>query len=424
MARHHDSDSRTRFTAALMIAWLSQLPLPAQNSGTGTIEQRLDRMEKELRALREENQQIKMENQELKRDLGVDGKTSGLLSVKPAGKEPMLKLGGLIQAQADFGDKGDSRFATRNDRFYMRRARLNAAGTFLENFEFRVELELAGTLGETSGLRAQGTDAYVQWSAYNEASIRVGQFKTPFGFEQLHRDPYLFGIERSLANDRLTLGRQLGAQVSGDFLEKRLSYAGGLFNGNGVNNGFNDNDNFMTAARLSAIPWQGKLFKQESSWGVGVNGYYSDDTSISGMNDFGFDSTPSSPAIDNVFAGVRKGLGSDTQVAVGPVELWAEYLRSWFEASNRFPSSRTEAEGWYAESAYYLIPKRLQALVKYETFDPNIDLDGNSTDTWTFGLNYFIKGHDLKLQLNYLLVDAPGYEHRQSKVLARVQAIF
>ncbi len=73
------------------------------------------------------------------------------------------------------------------------------------------------------------TDGYITWNRHAEANVRVGQFKTPFGFEQLYSDTRLHTIERSLANDRLTLSRQIGAQVGGDFLEKRLSYARGSF---------------------------------------------------------------------------------------------------------------------------------------------------------------------------------------------------
>src|SRR5947207_2371639 len=75
--------------------------------------------------------------------------------VKAAGKEPSLTIGGLIQAQFDGGDKGDSRFANDNDRFYLRRARLNASGRFLEELDFRLEMDLAGSLSNTTGLRAQ-----------------------------------------------------------------------------------------------------------------------------------------------------------------------------------------------------------------------------------------------------------------------------
>lgn len=63
-------------------------------------------------------------------------------------------------------------------------------------------------------------------------------------------------------------------------------------------------------------------------------------------------------------------------------------------------------------------------LVKYETFDPNRDLAGNSSDVWTFGLNYFLKGDDLKLSLNYLLGDAAGARDDQGRVIARMQLVF
>src|SRR5882724_7641489 len=139
--------------------------------------------------------------------------------VKPAGREPSLTIGGLLQVQFDAGDKGDSRFTNDNDRFYLRRARLNASGRFLEEFDFRLEMDLSGTLANTTGLRAQMTDGYITWNRYSEANVRVGQFKTPFGFEQLYGDPRLFTIARTLVNDRLTLNRQLGVQVGGDFFD-------------------------------------------------------------------------------------------------------------------------------------------------------------------------------------------------------------
>src|SRR5689334_14635335 len=176
------------------------------------------------------------------------GQDKGGITVQATNGEASLTLGGLLQVQFEDGDRGDSRFpATGEDRFYLRRARLNATGTFAEQFDFRLEFDLAGTLGSTTGLRAQMTDGYVNWNRYAYANVRAGQFKTPFGFEQLYADPRLLTIERSLANDRLTLNRQLGAQLWGDLLDKHLSYAVGVFNGNGVNNSANDNGKFLWA---------------------------------------------------------------------------------------------------------------------------------------------------------------------------------
>lgn len=339
-------------------------------------------------------------------------------AVKPAGKEPKLTVGGLLQVQGEFGDAGDSRF-TKNDRFLLRRARVNAQGGFLEGFEFKVELDLGGA---GASLRAQITDGYVTWNKPKIVNVRVGQFKTPFGFEQLVSEPVLFTIERSLANDRLTLGRQLGVQVFATSLDKRLSVAAGLFNGNGANNGFNDNDRFLYVGRLTAAPLQTKWSKQEVQWSMGADAYTSQDIGLL-LNDFGFDATPGGVK-DNLFTGKRAGLGLDTQLHLGLFELWAEYLWGRFKPTNQVPSARLTSEGWYAQGSYYLVPKKFQAVVRYETFDPDVSLSGNSTDTYLLGLNYFIKGDDLKLQLDVQRSDAFGLSSQENRVFTRLQVVF
>lgn len=400
---------------SLIVAGLTLLSSNAQDASKDSIEQRLQKLESEVQALRKENQ-------ELKSALN-DGK-GGLINVTPSGKEVTLKLGGLLQAQADFLDKGDSRWGSDFDRFYLRRARLNASGTFLEDFDFKLELDLSGTLGEQSALRAQMTDGYVNYNRFDWANIRAGQFKTPFGYEQLYADPRLYSIERSLPNDRLTVGRQLGAMLTGDLLDKRLSYSAGLFNGNGLNTTANDNDSFMYVARLSGIAWQGKLLGQDANLGIGVDGYVSDDNFVTGLSDFGFDSTPAIAGIDGIFAGQRRAGAVDSQFHLGPLDIWAEYFRTRFEPDNNIPFSSFDADGWYLQGSYFILPNKLQGLVKFESLDPNIDLAGNSTDVWTFGLNYYIKGHDLKVQLDYLLFDVAGQGGHDNKILVRLQTVF
>jgi phosphate-selective porin len=331
-------------------------------------------------------------------------------TVKPAGKEPALSIGGLLQVQAEFGDRGDTRFGNDNDRFYLRRARLNATGKFLEELDFRLEADLAGSLSNTSALRAQMTDGYVNWNRYPQANVRVGQFKTPFGFEQLYSDPRLFLLERSLVNDRLTLSRQLGAQVGGDLFEKRLSYAAGVFNGNGANNSFNDDDSFLASARLSGVLWR----RQSSAWSLGGNVFSSEDTSVS-ASDFGFD--------NNVFAGERVGTGLDTQLTAGRIELWAEYLSVDWKPSSGRPRSEIGSEGWYVQGSYFFIPDRLQGVLKAESFDPVVEDRTEPFEIGTAGLGWYLKGHDLKLLLNYLRVRQDGQED-QDKILTRMQVIF
>jgi phosphate-selective porin OprO and OprP len=343
--------------------------------------------------------------------------------VVAAGPEVALALGGLLQVQYDGGDRGDARFSDGNNRFYLRRARVNVSGKFLEQFDFRVEVELSGSLANTSNLRAQLTDGFVTWRRYPFLNVWAGQFKTYFGYEQLYSDSRLLTIERSLVNDRLTLGRQLGAGMSGEFFGKRANYAVGAFNGNVSNNNFNDNGAFLYAGRLAALPWVGVARGEAATWSVGIDGYTSIDANVSPGPEFGFGSQPGQPP-DLVFAGKRAGWGFDTQVHSGPFDLWAEYLKTRFRPEDGLPALEVNARGWYVQAAGFLLPARLQLVAKYETFNPNPLKADNDRDTWTFGANYYIKGHNLKLQLDYLRTTLPAPDPVQNKLLARVQASF
>jgi phosphate-selective porin OprO/OprP len=345
------------------------------------------------------------------------------VTVTPAGKELTLTLGGLLQGQFDAGDQGDARFPDKNSRFYLRRARLNASGRFQEDFELRIELDLTGTLAKTTGLRAQMTDGYIFWNHYRALGVRVGEFKTPFGFEQFYSDPRLFTIERTLVNDRLTLSRQIGAQVEGNVLDKHLYYALGAFNGTGANNNFNDNNKLAWVGRLAATPWRSGDAQHPASWAIGGDYFTSDDTALSQPAEFGFDSTPATGDRDNLFTGKHNGWGLDSQLQLGPFDLWGEYLRARFEPVARIPRPRVEADGWYVQAAFYALPKKLQLVAKYDTFDPNRQAFDDDTKTVTLGLNYLVRGDDIKLQADYLRADSVKFP-KQDKVLARLQVIF
>lgn len=395
---------------------LALFPLVVALAAAQSLEDRLARLEAEVGTLRKENQQLRAE-------LGLEGR-AGQTIVKPAGREPTLSIGGLLQAQADFGDKGDARFGSANDRFYLRRARLNLAGRFLEEFDFKIEGEFAGTLGEASGGRAQLTDAYINWNRFDAANVRIGQFKTPFGYEQLYADPRLFTIERSLPNDRLTASRQIGVQVGGDLFGKKLSYAAGVFNGTGVNLSSNDNDKFLWAGRVSVVGWQGQLGPQDARWSLGADALTSTDTNFAGQAaEFGFDAVPGGTR-DNIFTGRRRAGGLDTQLHLGGLDLWVECLRERFQPVSAVPARSFDAAGWYAQAAYFVVPKTLQAVLKFDDFDPNASLGNNSTNTWTLGANWYLKADDLKLQFDYLLTDIDGVAAKNKKLLLRLQSIF
>lgn len=370
-----------RFVIALLVS------LPAALSAA-SVEERLQQLESRLTAITEENAALRQK-------LGEPAP----FAVTVAGKEKSLSIGGYLQLQAEAGDSPDARFPA-EDRFLLRRARLTLKGSFVENLDFVLQSEFGnGNLAANAGNRAQLTDLYVVWNKFDRANVTLGQFKTPYGYEQLMSDTKGLLIERSLPNDRLTLSRQTGAMVSGEIIDDRLTYAAGLFNGNSVNNGGNDNDNFAYVGRLAGTLVDRKKLKLTA----GANAFQSSDTNPLG------------------FTGDRTGLGFDLQAKSGRFDAAAEWLRT---ESSPDAGTNFTAEGWSALAAYQLIQKKLQAVVRYEVYDPNTDVSGDDGDVWTVGFNYFIKGDDLKLSLNYLLGDPAGSLSDQGRLLARMQIIF
>jgi len=141
--------------------------------------------------------------------------------VQQRGSELKLVLGGFIQINFEDGDVSafEGRFGQTalKDRFRLRRARINLTGDFAENFDFKVE----GDFEQSDGINSSRTGLFrhghfCQLASISEAQIKVGQWKAPFGLEQLTPDTSLYLIERSLAygrdhtgaaNWRTTLGK-------------------------------------------------------------------------------------------------------------------------------------------------------------------------------------------------------------------------
>lgn len=366
------------------------LATPVLVRAASTLEERVAALEQQLATLSAENKALR-EKQEAK---------PGTVPVTIAGKETKLALGGFVQLHAESGDAPDSRYAGVQDRFLVRRARLNLKGSFGQEWGFKLESDFgANTLGASSGYRAQLTDVYVDWTPHPAAWVRLGQFKTPFGWEQLMPDTQNPFAERPLANDRLTVSRQIGAALSGTVADGRVDYSVGAFNGNGVNNSNNDNRAFMTAARVSAKAWTGQVRGQAAAWSVGANAFTTRDT--------------------GTFTGRREGLGFDTQFNAGPAILRTEWLHN---SSDPATGATVKADGWHF-TALYDLTKAWQLAARYETFDANTATAGNETDTLVLGFNHRIKGSDLFLTLNYFAGDATigGDDDR---VIARFQVVF
>jgi phosphate-selective porin len=389
------------------------------------------------------------------------------VDVHPAGPEFKLSLGGYIQFNFEDGDVSafEGRFGASalKDRFRLRRARITLIGDFLENFDFKIEgdfeqsdsaitalrsvnLKTGATTTVTNSNRVEfsGTDIFINWHQYPEFQIKIGQWKAPFGLEQLTSDTQIYTIERSLPTGALTPERQIGAMVWGKPFatimpdeKDLLTYYAGAFNGNGRNFNNNDNNEFMYVGRLELQPWKSK-FLGDSFLKLSGDYLYSRDqigTNISPALNLRVASDGSLSAYTLTSPDERNAWSVDGWLRLGPFDLIAEYLsedvdprRTFYNVAPTFADF--SPHGWYVQGSYFLLPKKLQAVVKWEELTPD-QLSDDGIHSITAGLNYYIHGDNIKLMADYVHTWSdfrsahPQFGDDQfDEVLLRMQVVF
>ena len=454
------------------LAAIVLLAAPRLGAQTPSESERLQKLERAVEQLQERNAELEQEVKSLKKQTtefpaGAKMKTKVIYDgksyvekavveeeklpvyVQQRGPELKLVLGGYIQANFEGIDVSpfEGRFGSTalKDRFRLRRARINLTGDFAEQFDFKIEGDFENSDGISSNRTAfEGTDIFVNWHQFPEAQIKVGQWKAPFGLEQLTPDQYLIIIERSLPTGAITPERQIGVQLWGKPFtnvwpdeKDLLTYYAGIFNGNGRNVTINDNNNFMYVGRLELLPFKGKLFGQDSSLKLGADVLNSRDdkgTNISQTLNLLVNADGSLSPYVLPGAAERTAWSVDAWFKLGPFDLIGEYLEEYVDGRTvngvapGFADFTTN--GFYVQGSYFLIPKKLQAAVRWEDLNPG-QKGSDGIHSITGGLNYYIHGDDIKLMVNYIHTWSdfreanPDLGRAQfNEVIGRVQVMF
>src|SRR5438067_7178724 len=409
---------------------LAAQPVRAQPSSEST---RIEQLEREIAELKREVNALKEERApvpegKMKTKITYDGKTyveKAVAEEKPPvyvqqrGTELRLVLGGFIQMNFEDGDVSafEGRFGETalKDRFRLRRARINLTGDFAEQFDFKVEGDFENSDGLNNNRTAlEATDIFINWHQFPWAQIKMGQWKAPFGLEQLMPDTTLYTIERTLPTGAITPERQIGIQLWGKPFASMwpgqadlLTYYAGIFNGNGRNITNNDNNNFMYVGRLESMLFKSKLWGQESFLKLGADVLNSRDdagTNISQTLTLKVNSDGSLSPFMLATAAERTAWSVDAWIKLGPFDLIGEYLEEYVNGRtvNGVPGMPDfTTNGYYITGGYFLIPKKLQAVVQWQHLNPG-QKGNDGISSIVGGLNYYIRGDDLKLMVNYI----------------------
>lgn len=169
--------------------------------------------------------------------------TCAQLKLKEIASVP--QFGGYLVGRAQYTN---DRTSKNGGGFDLRMVRGYVKGTILKEWNYYIQLEYSGAPGVDKGVRL--LDAYGEWKRFPEFSVKFGQMKRVFTFE----NPYSpwdtgFGnysqLVQKLAgmSDRVgehsSGGRDAGIVVQGDLFpaedHRWLHYQVGVYNGQGIN---------------------------------------------------------------------------------------------------------------------------------------------------------------------------------------------
>ncbi len=314
-----------------------------------------------------------------------------------------LEITGWIQPRFEYRSRPD---AEDTSSFLMRRVRLDFRGhVFDERITFRVMPELA----RTANLR----DAWIDYEWNRAFQVRAGQFTVPFQWHRYVSPRRQHFAERGDPSETFGFptGRDIGVMAHGRNEDNTFGYGVGVFDGAGRNVGISNSSGNMGSARVT---WAalGELPREESDLGFsdqlqlsflgGVQGAYRNEARDW---DLGRSPAPGNTRADWVSstAGVGLRYRGFSQVLDG-------YLRRVDPDSPAVDSY----SGWayMASTGYFVVPEKWELVGRWSQL--RLDKDDRDTrqDELGLGVNWYVKGHDHKIRLNYFNGrSADGTEH-------------
>ncbi|MBI2082482.1 MAG: hypothetical protein HYT76_02840 [Deltaproteobacteria bacterium] len=276
--------------------------------------------------------------------------------------------------------------------FQSRRTRIGFSGhLFSEDFKYKIEFEpVAGRPTIASEASIQGgpnlRDAFIEFHLQEWFAIRAGQFKTPYNREELTASWRHQLVDLSLANEVFSYERDIGLTLFGNLPDKKLEYALFAMNEGNNRNVTNNNNELLLGGRI--------LFNIS-----GDHGYTMSDVDHSEEVQLALGLASSYNKVGNAPAADQSLITNTADIAYR--YLGASFIGEWHYMRNTTTDANTY--GFMGQAGYFLIPKKFEVAGRFAGVIPAAAGVTNGYES-TAGLNYYFRGHNLKLGTDYSIL--------------------
>ena len=262
-------------------------------------------------------------------------------------------------------------------------------GAFRHWLRYAFQFDFSRTGGEGA---SKIKDAVIEIRPTGRAyRIQAGQFKVPFGLQQLTSSGRLQFVDRAITDAKFNPSRDMGVMLSGAMAAGKVGYDAGLFNGSGESVRQNTLSP-LWAARLYAQPLGAYALSEGAAdataprlhLGVGAR---------TGKQIRGRTTTGIVQDADNQTA-------MNVELAFKSSRLFATGEYFWMTDRQRNPleGEDIDSRGFHAQAGVMLLPRRLEAGLLAARITPETRLDDAEVSEIRAVVGYYWQGHGLKLQ--------------------------
>jgi phosphate-selective porin len=374
----------------------------------------------------------------------IDYKLGKGFSFTSADEKFQLSVGGLMQVRYTFLDNDVA-----ND---VNQFTLNKGRVTFQGYAFSKDLSYVLQLGfEQAGNSRMLENAYLKYKFMDELNVAGGQTKLVYSRDNMSSVGNLNFVAVSPVTTAFSPGYDLGAVVSGKVLGDLINYDVSVSNGAGqtstrASNGATNKLAYLAHVSinpLGAFPYAegDPQFSEKPLFTVGGSYYYNL------LNAIRTGAVTAFEATNNGYANTTTGwLGRNTAVfqasekvdvdsfVVDMAFKWmgafaqAEYF--WGQAAGQVSNIHVNAQGYYVQAGYTVLPKRLELAMRYSYLDPNWNLTNNLQTEVIGAVSYYFNNHNLKLQADIgnihnsgaLATPVPGVRESTDNMQYRLQA--
>jgi phosphate-selective porin OprO and OprP len=222
--------------------------------------------------------------------------------------------------------------------------------------------------------------------------LQFGQFKAPFGLQQLTSSGRQQFVDRAITDARFTPGRDMGAMFSGTTAGTRLGYAVGVFNGSG--------ESIRQTNRTPLIA--GRFFV--NPFGAYNNAEGSTDAPARAALHLGVGARTGKQTRGRTPAGIVED--PDNQTAVNGEFAFkasrfystAEYFWMREEVQNPVVAPDFDSRGFHVQAGAMLVPRTTEVGVRYAEVEGNTGVNDSTVREVRGVIGYFWRAHNLKVQ--------------------------